>query len=512
MAARATSPSSPPTTPIPSPRGRLRPSTRTHLRSSTHPRLGSSHRTRLGSSHRTRPELEARRARVAVLVLFTLFGTLAGSWLARVADVKNAVGLNDQDWGTLAQCGSVGSLVAMVLSTVLITRLGARRMSRIATPMALVGAPVLAACHTPVQLGVALVFWGVSTSLLQAPINSAAVVVERAYRRPIMGTFHAGFSVGTLLGALLGAIAGHLHVALDVQLAATSLILGALLAATTGWMPADEVQPDAALAGAGHRAGTGTDLGTGRRPGRLGSKLAFTPQIGLLAALAFGSALCEGTTSQWSSIYVHQSLGASTALGALAYATFSGCMSLGRITGDRVVHRVGRSRFLLLAPLLAAGGMAIGLLVHTSWAAFPAFALVGLGLSCVTPTVFGTAGNQPGIPSGRAIATVSIASWPAFLAGPPLVGTISHASDLRWALFVVVLAAIGVSLTSRLVHTPDGPVPVGAEDPAGAPATDETVGPDAVLQDPAEPNPAEPESARAWSDQDQHPEMVITHS
>jgi len=67
--------------------------------------------------------------------------------------------------------------------------------------------------------------------------------------------------------------------------------------------------------------------------------------------------------------------------------------------------------------------------------------VLGLGLSCVTPTAFGLAGNQPGVDPGAGIAVVTISSWPAFLIGPPLVGAVSSQTSLRLALLVVVVAA-----------------------------------------------------------------------
>jgi MFS family permease len=126
-------------------------------------------------------------------------------------------------------------------------------------------------------------------------------------------------------------------------------------------------------------------------------------------------------------------------------------MSLGRVTGDRLVHLLGRRRFLVTVPLLCATGLGSGLLVGTVWSTMFGFACAGLGLSCITPTVFGAAGNLPGLAPGRGLSVMNVASWPAFLTAPILVGAIADIAGLRVGLFVVVgAAALAAALATRL--------------------------------------------------------------
>ena len=62
------------------------------------------------------------------------------------------------------------------------------------------------------------------------------------------------------------------------------------------------------------------------------------------------------------------------------------------------------------------------------------FGLVGLGLSNVVPIVFSLAGNYPGVQPGVGIAAATTIGYSGFVVGPPLIGFIADASDLRIAL------------------------------------------------------------------------------
>jgi hypothetical protein len=105
--------------------------------------------------------------------------------------------------------------------------------------------------------------------------------------------------------------------------------------------------------------------------------------------------------------------------------------------------------------LAAVLGIGLAVVSDSPTVAYARVVLVGLGMATVIPTVFATAGRQPGISlSGAAIATVAAASWPAFLVGPPLVGAVAEASSLRIGLSVVAVAALTISLLARWVRFP----------------------------------------------------------
>lgn len=374
------------------------------------------------------------RARLSVTLLFTLMGSTMGSWAARIPTVKANVGLDDQHWGYATIAQTVGSLVSLLTVSIIIARTGPRRLTLVGAVVLLVNAPLAATSTAAVPLMLGLVVQGFAGNLLATPMNAQAVEVEKAYGRRIMATFHAWFSIGMLGGGLLGALAADRDIAPSAQLAATGVVLGLLLLRTSPWLPADvRVKPGE------HRS--------------LRSR--FTPQLCLLAAMAFCASMAEGVSVQWSAVYTAEELGEGAAAGALTYACFTATMTLTRLGGDHIVHRVGRPLYLRLSGATAAAGILLALVPGTLVTAFLGFALLGIGVACVIPTVYGIAGSQPGMTPGEGITFAALGQWPAFLLGPVLVGSLAGAVSLRWALLVIAVAATCVALLSLRLREPE---------------------------------------------------------
>ncbi|MGH3018927.1 MAG: MFS transporter, partial [Gaiellaceae bacterium] len=96
------------------------------------------------------------------------------------------------------------------------------------------------------------------------------------------------------------------------------------------------------------------------------------------------------------------------------------------------------------------------------------FALGGAGISVAAPTLLGAAGRDaPDAERGSAVASVTTVSYLGFLGGPPLMGVVSGALDLRAGMamlagIAVLLAAATASFAGdalplrRLQHPPRG--------------------------------------------------------
>lgn len=67
-------------------------------------------------------------------------------------------------------------------------------------------------------------------------------------------------------------------------------------------------------------------------------------------------------------------------------------------------------------------GLGTGTVIGSVPAAMVGFACLGVGSGCIVPTVMTLAGNQPTVPSAKAVALIELGEWPAFLLGPPVIG------------------------------------------------------------------------------------------
>jgi len=173
--------------------------------------------------------------------------------------------------------------------------------------------------------------------------------------------------------------------------------------------------------------------------------------LGLLCALAF---VIEGGIEGWSALYLETELAASPALGGLGPGFFAAAMVAGRLAGQRLELRLGDRQLLAAGAVTAAMGLALAALAPGVPLALVGFALGGAGVSVAAPTLFGAAGRGAAdAERGSAVATVTTISYLGFLAGPPLIGAVSGAVDLRAGIALLALIALLLAAAAASART-----------------------------------------------------------
>jgi MFS family permease len=367
------------------------------------------------------------RERAAVGATFFANGLLFASWAAHIPEVKGHLGLSDAALGVVLLSTPVGSLVAMVIAGRLLPVLGSRGL----VPILLVGycaaGPFIGLAGSSVTLALALFAWGAFQGSLDVAMNTQAVTVQRVQGRHLMPTFHGVWSIGALAGAGVGTAAVALHIGLAPQLlvlAVPVLLSGAIV---DGAMIDDR-------SSAIERA----------RPQRWRPPRAAV----VLGAIAVACMLCEGATADWSAIYLRTSARIDPAISGLGYAAFALMMTAVRLVGERWLARTPPRRLLPALALLASVAMAVALATGSAVMGLVGFAALGAGTGLVVPTVFTTAGQIPGLPSGVGITMVSAMGWAGFVCGPPLIGQLAGLIGLRSALAIVPALTFLVALAT----------------------------------------------------------------
>jgi fucose permease len=371
------------------------------------------------------------RARQAVALAFVANGVAFASWVSRTPAVRDTLELTSTQLGLLLLCASVGSLVALPLSGLLVHRFGPART--VVGGGAVVAAGLLLAAGglsidvvAPTAVGLLLV--GLGISVWDVAMNVEGADVEHQLGRPLMPRFHAGFSVGTVFGALLGA--GSAAVGLDVaiQLAVTAaLVLGALALAVRAFLavqPKDEFH-------------TGSMVATAWRE----------PRTLLIGVLVLAFAFSEGSANDWMALAIVDGLGASDALGALGFGVFVAAMTLGRTFGGSALQRYGRVPVLRTSAAITLAGL--GLVVFGPGLSFVMAGAVmwGIGTALGFPVGMSAAADDPRLAAVR-VSVVSSIGYTAFLVGPPLIGFLADSIGIRRALLVVVVALAAALLTA----------------------------------------------------------------
>lgn len=364
-----------------------------------------------------------RAARVATWIYFTLNGFAVGLWVVHIPNVERATGISHSVLGALLLVLGGAAFIGMQVAGPLADRFGQRRLlpaAGVLLGVALVGPGLADSWWT---LGLALLFLGFGNGTIDVAMNSHAVVVERAYPRPIMAAFHAMWSIGGALAALVGA--GTLGA--GVPTAVTLGVCGAgcvvvSLAAARFLIDAAPEPPRAA-----------EEAASAKPSGRL---------VWLLGAIAFAMMLAEGVANDWAALHAEDVLGTSTSTAAFAYGSFAVAMTAGRFATDRVAALVGPVAIVRYGAALAALGLT--LVVFTPWLplALVGWALFGLGLSGSVPQLFSAAGNLDPRASGALMARVVGLGYVGLLAGPALIGGLAHWIPLNVAFVVPVVLCV----------------------------------------------------------------------
>jgi MFS family permease len=162
----------------------------------------------------------------------------------------------------------------------------------------------------------------------------------------------------------------------------------------------------------------------------------------ILAALAFVLLLSEGVAYDWSTVHLHDSLHASKAVAAYAFGAFSVMMTLVRLIADRVVHRIGAAAYVQRAAIVGAIGLLGAALAPNPPIAIVAWGVFGIGLAGCVPQFFSAAGNIDPSVSGTYLARVTGTGYLGLLAGPAIIGILTHWVPLTTAFAVPIVGCL----------------------------------------------------------------------
>lgn len=370
-----------------------------------------------------------RRARFAVSITFLITGAVVGTWAPRLPAIVDRLSLSPSTLGLALVGPVIGALAGMPIAGAVVSYVGSRVVTRIAVVAQCAALIGVSLAPSLLLLVVALVVLGVTNGSVEVSMNTQAVSVERAYDRAIMAAFHGVFSVGAMLGSIGAAWAAYAGLSPARHFAIAALFLVALGLACSPLLLIDR----------GHS-------GHGPRFARPSTRLA------IFGAIGFCCLVCEGAASDWGAVFLNDVRYASQGLAAAGYASFSLAMAIGRFTGGRVTDRLGPTAIGRIGGTLAALGMAVVLTIPSIVTGLIGFALIGLGLSCVLPTMLSLAGRGDDRAAGLAIAAVSTMSYLGLLVGPPIIGGIAGFIGLTAGLIVVVFLCCTIALLSGLVN------------------------------------------------------------
>jgi len=355
---------------------------------------------------------QKNRIRLAVSLFFFSQGLAFSSWASRIPTIKSELGISEGQLGTLLLLMPIGQLCTMALSGKLVAKYGSKNVLQIVVliyPLILCS---IGLAQNFYQLGAVLFFFGVVGNMCNISVNTQGVEVEKIYGKSIMSSFHGAWSIAGFTGALIGLLMMNLHVSTFYHFV---IIYGLIV---LNWLINKKYLVDSVPS-----------------PPKEKKSLFSKPDTVLiqLGIIGFLSMATEGAMFDWSGVYFQDIVKAPQNLIVVGYASFMIMMATGRFVGDYFISKYGKQRVMQISGVLMSSGLMLSVFFPQFIICTIAFMMVGLGVACNVPTVYSVAGKTRNINPGVALATVSSISFLGFLMGPPLIGYIAEAFDLRYS-------------------------------------------------------------------------------
>lgn len=376
------------------------------------------------------------RVRYAVLSFFLAQGLCFSSWASRIPDIKETFAVNYVFyWGLVLFMIPVGKFIAIPLAGYLVSKLGSRIMVQVSILGYALSLFAIGSALNIYVLGVCLFCFGVCWNLCDISLNTQGIGIERLFGRTIMASFHGGWSLAACMGALIGfimivsGIPPFWHFAIIAVLILLIILFGRkYLQNDVEAVPSPEQKEAPAL------------LSFIRKPEK------FLIQLGIVGLFAL---VVESAMFDWSGVYFESVLQVPKSL-QIGFLVFMVMMTVGRFLTNYAYSRLGKQRVLQIAGALIFIGFFVSALLGGVFESMIAkviinslgFMLVGLGISCMVPTIYSLVGARSKTPVSIALTILSSISFIGSLIAPLLIGAISQEFNLKYAYIVIGLLGL----------------------------------------------------------------------
>ena len=285
----------------------------------------------------------ARSARVAISVVFLVNGVTFASWMPRLPEIQDRLGISDAALGITLVGAGVGGLAASGFSGRLVDRFGSRTMTLVTSAGLSMALPLMGIAPTALLVFCSLIVLGSLDGLTDVAMNAQAVELQRRVGRSIITRFHALWSAGAVTGGIIASRAAAAGISLRTQLLITAAVLVATTLIAARWL-----LPDRRAFEDAHEAAPSPRVGSRAIIGRL-----------FLVGLAI--ALAEAPPNEWAALLMTDRFDLGPGAAGLGFVAVASGMLVGRVVGDHVTDRYGLER----TRRGGAGLAAVGVLIAT---------------------------------------------------------------------------------------------------------------------------------------------------
>lgn len=290
-------------------------------------------------------------------------------------------------------------------------------------------------------LGFCLFLFGIFWNLTDISLNTQGIDIERVFGKTIMGAFHGAWSFAACIGALIGFLMINFQITTFYHFTLIAALIAISWTINSKYLVKDISNP---LEKEKKEAVDSIEKGKWKRPEKV------LLQLGILGLFAL---IVESAMFDWGAVYFKTTVNAPDSL-QIGFLIFMVMMTVGRFLTNRAYSTFGKKGTVQVAGILIFLGMAMSSLVPGIVTSSIGFTLVGLGISCMVPTIYSMVGLKSKTPTGIALTILSTISFIGSLIAPPLIGGISKMMDnnIRYAYMAVGLFGLCIVLIATYTN------------------------------------------------------------
>ena len=353
-------------------------------------------------------------------MFFFFSGFSFATWASRIPTIKSTFDFNEAELGTVLLAMPIGSLIGLPISGWLVSKYNSRVPLAAGYGLNAFSLVLIGLANSTFTLVFAVILFAFTTRIFNISVNTQTLTLQKQFEKKIIGSFHGYWSIGGIGGILLSTLLLSLNVSLQHHFMAVGVVMVLVTVYSFQFLLR------------GDRSKTGNKLILNKPD----------PYIFYLGVVVFLCAICEGGMFDWSGIYFQQVVKVDIfTYGYLIFMTF---MAGSRFLSDIIIARFGMPKTYIMSAICIVSGISMAIIFPGFWTAMVGFSLVGFGTAAIIPMSYALAGSSKKYSPGMAISIIATYSITGMLLGPPLIGYLAHAFNLRVAF--VVFAICGMAL------------------------------------------------------------------
>ena len=364
--------------------------------------------------------------RIFLSLFFFISGFTFATWASRIPTIKSTFNFNEAELGSALLALPIGSLIGLPISGWLVSRFNSRVPLAFGYGLNTIALALIGFAPNTLSLIAAMVMFAFTTRIFNISVNTQAIALQKQFDRKIIGSFHGFWSTGGIAGIAFSTFL----LALNVSLQLHFMIVGAMALAVTCYSYRFLLQNDRA---------------------KSGNKLVISkpdPYILYLGLVVFFAAICEGGMFDWSGIYFQEVI--KVKIFTYGYLIFMTFMAMSRFASDLIIVRIGMPATYIMSAVCIVCGISMAIIFPHFWTAMAGFSLVGFGTAAVVPMSYALAGASRKYSPGMAISIITTYTITGMLLGPPMIGYLAHAFNLRVSFIIFGLCGLMLAPISQL--------------------------------------------------------------